>query len=332
MRVFVTGATGFVGSHLVEALLADGHEVACLVRDPAKRARIFRDAPIQDILGDLRDADALRRGCAGAEVVYHAAALTAAKSRNEFFEINVAGTQRMLKAASAAGVSRFVYVSSVAAAGPVARGQQLLEDDPPHPVTLYGESKLAAEHALQNGAIPWIVVRPPTVYGPRDTELARAFKFARFGVMPVFGDGGQELTAIYVADLVTALRTVADRGRERTIYFATHPEIFTSSEFARGIYRAVRTARGAAAHDVHDPFILPLPSPVTRTALAVTGTTAKLFGRRTLLSSDKAAEFLAEGWACSAAKLASDTGWSASTPVATGLPETARWYRKQGWI
>jgi nucleoside-diphosphate-sugar epimerase len=332
VKAFVTGATGFVGSHLVEALLADGHEVACLVRDPAKRARLFPDAPIHDIPGDLHDADALRRGCADADVVYHAAALTAARSRAEFFDINVAGTQRMLHAASDTGAPRFIHVSSVAVSGPVARGKQLREDDPPHPVTLYGESKLAAERAVQGSTLPWIIVRPPTVYGPRDTELARAFKLARFGVIPVFGDGGQELTAVYVGDLISALRAAADRGREHNIYFATHPEIFTSSEFARGIYRAVRTARGAKADDVRDPFVLPLPSPITRAALAITGTTAKLLGRRTLLSSDKAAEFLAAGWACSASKMADDTGWNAATPIATGLPQTARWYREQGWI
>lgn len=332
MRAFVTGATGFVGSHLVDALLAEGHTVACLVRSPAKRERLFPNAPLDVITGDLHDADALRRGCAGAQVVYHAAALTAAKSRAEFLEVNVNGTQRVLTAAIAEGVSRFVQVSSVAAAGPVARGSLLQEDDAPHPVTRYGESKLAAEQAVRAADLPWIIVRPPTVYGPRDPELARAFKLARFGVMPVFGDGGQELTAIHVGDLASALLAVAARGTTHRVYFATHPEVFTTADFARRIYRAVRVARGAGLDAVRDPLVMPLPSPVTRAALTVTGATAKLLGRRTLLSSDKANEFLAQGWACSATRLRDDTGWTAATPLDEGLPATAAWYRAEGWI
>jgi nucleoside-diphosphate-sugar epimerase len=333
VKICVTGATGFVGSHLVEALLARGHEVACLVRTPAKSARLFPDAPLRLAVGDLADPEALRDGCRDAEVVFHSAALTAARSRDEFFEVNARGTARVLDAAAdvAPGLQHFVYVSSAAAAGPTSRGRLLVEDDPPRPVTPYGESKLAGERAVRERDLPWTIVRPPTVYGPRDPEMARAFKLARWGVLPVFGDGRQELTAIHVRDLVAALQAVlTDETRGRTS-FATHPEVFTTAHLVRRIYHAVRAARGDAA-TTRTPPVLRVPAPLTRAALAVTGTAAKLLGRRTLLASEKANEFLADAWACSGAALTDATGWTAQTALDDGLHDTAHWYRAHGWI
>ncbi len=334
MRIFVTGGTGFVGSHLVEALLDRGDEVVCLVRSPQKAARLFTDRKPRTVLGDLTSERALREGCDGAEAVFHLAGATAARDRAEFFEINAEGTGRVLRAAAEAAPSlgRFVYVSSLSATGPTSHGHVLVESAPPKPISNYGASKLAAEEATRGSGLPWNVVRPPAVYGPRDTEMVRAFKLARWGIVPVFGDGSQELSLIHVSDLVTALLAVVDSAHSDTTYFTAHPEIATQRELQRAIHAAVLQARGAKAGGLRHPFVVPLPALVARGALQVTGTAARLLGRATVLSPDKGPEFLAEAWTCSPAALERDTGWKAAIPVAAGLEETARWYHEHRWL
>jgi nucleoside-diphosphate-sugar epimerase len=335
VRAFVTGATGFVGSHLVEALLDRGAEVACLVRDPAKSARLFPTLAPQTVIGDLSNERALRDGMEGADVIFHLAGITAARSPEEFFAVNDRATRRVLDCATRAapGLDRFVYVSSLAAAGPTVRGRALTEADPARPVSAYGAAKLAAENAVREGALPWTVLRPPAVYGPRDVELLRLFKFARWGIAPVFGDGRQELTAIHVRDLVEAMQAVvAATGAAGGTYFATHAEVVTAETLVRQIHSAVRAAVGKPDDEGGAPWVLRLPHWATRAFLTVSGTAARLTGRATVLSPDKGDELLAESWSCSPAALERDTGWRASTPYAEGLAETARWYHEHGLL
>lgn len=335
MKAFVTGGTGFVGSHLVSALLARGDEVVCLVRDPAKAARVFIDdrKPVT-VSGDLGNREALRAAVQGVDVVFHVAGLVAARSRDDFFRANAEGTRLVLEAArdAAPSLKRFVYVSSLAAAGPSRRGEGLTESAPPRPLTAYGESKLGGEEVLKKADVPWTVVRPPTVYGPRDVELLRVFRLARLGVAPVFGDGSQELSVIYVEDLVQALLRAVGSPAGKAVYFAAHREVLTSRDLVAAIYRAVRGLDATMAAGAPEPVIVPIPGIVARSALWLSGTMAGLTGRATLLTADKAKEFLAAAWVCSPEALERDTGWRAEWDLARGLTHTAAWYRRAGWL
>jgi dihydroflavonol-4-reductase len=319
VKTFVTGATGFVGSHLVDVLCAGGHEVVCLVRDPAKAQRLFGAAGPRIVPGDLSNAAALAEGAADVDVVFHVAGAIAARSAAEFYAVNRDATARVVAAARGAAprLSRFVYVSSLAAAGPTRRGVVAHETNPPHPVSHYGRSKLAGEEAVRAGDVPWTIVRPPTVYGSRDRETLRLFRFARYGVMPLYGDPQQELSFVHAADLAGALLA------------ATHPEVATSRHAMELIFAAARAATGRRPAR---PVFLPIPTPVTVAALWVLGMAARLMGRATLLSPDKGPELLAEAWTCSAAALARDGGWHASRDLATGLADTAKWYATHGWL
>ena len=332
MRHFVTGATGFVGSHLTEALLARGDEVVALVRSPAKAARIFTDLQPQIVQGDLGDSDALRRAVHGADIVHHVAGLTSARRDPEFFAVNRDGTRRVLEAAreAAPGLRRIVHVSSVAASGPSPRGTPIDERAAPRPVSTYGASKLAGEEEVRRAGIPWTIVRPPAVYGPRDVELRRVFAFGKRGIVPVFGDGRQELSLIHVADLVSALLAACDRGHAEGTYFACHPEVLTSEEFAVRITRAVQLALTGKAADPR--LVVRVPDGVARVALWINGAAARAVGRSTVLSGDKIPELLAPAWTCSPAALERDTGWQARISAAEGLPQTAAWYRDTGWL
>ncbi len=320
MKALVTGATGFVGSHLVAALRRRGDDVTILLRSPGKAA-ILQDHDLHTIQGSLFDVDALALAVQGQDVIYHVAGLTAARDEAEFVRVNREGTARLQEAAALAGSPRFVLVSSLAAAGPTEPGRPLTGPETPRPVTAYGRSKLAAEEVVRAGPLPWTIIRPPTVYGPRDTEVLKLFRIARYGFAPVFGGGTQHISLIYGPDLAEALAAAGHAGAEG-IFYASHPDIVTSGDFVREVAAAMsRTVR-----------VIPVPEPIGRALLHVTGGMARLAGRATILNPDKANEFFQPAWTCDPAALTATTGWQARHGHAEGLRSTFEWYRGEGWL
>jgi nucleoside-diphosphate-sugar epimerase len=322
MNAAVTGGTGFVGRHLIVALCEGGHQVTALVRS-RKKAESLRDSGARLIEGDLGHDLALSAATRGQDAVFHVAGLTKARDEAEFNEVNRDGTRRLLDAAVRDGRPRFIYVSSLAAVGPSAPGAPRGDDLPPAPVTAYGRSKLAGERIVRGSALPWTILRPPMVYGPGDTELLKVFKLARLGWTPIFGRGTQELSAVYAPDLASAL--VAAAEAEATVgrtYAPCHPEIFST----RMLAAAVGQATGRKVR------IIGLSERSSRALFAVTGTTARLFRRTTILTPDKLNEFFAPAWTADPAPLARDAAWQAEHDLDAGLRATAAWYREQGWI
>lgn len=322
MRVFVTGGTGFVGIHTIAALQASGHTVTCLVRNPDKAGTVFTSPPVL-LRGDLADVGALARGVASADAVVHLAGLTAARSRADLFAVNEGGTRALVDAVRRAGgdVRRFVYVSSLAAAGPVTDGVVPRGADA-HPVSDYGRSKLAGEAPVRDLAYPATILRPPAVYGPWDREFLRLFRIAARGIAPMFGDGSQRLSLIFAADLAAAIVACVEGDPPRGVYYPAHRDPTT----ARAL---VLEIAGALATRVR---VIPLPRAIVRPLFRLSETAAKLTRRTTLVSSDKANEILADAWLCSATPLEQATGWRATTDLTTGLGETASWYRSNGWL
>jgi len=321
MKALVTGGTGFVGSHLLEALLRRGDTVRALVRSPARAAALGLD-DVAWIPGDLDDPDALTRASEGVDVIYHVAGLVMARDEAEFHAVNAAGTRRLLEAAAPFG-PRIVLVSSLAAAGPAAPGRPLIGTEPPRPVTAYGRSKLAAEAIVRTGPLPWVIIRPPAVYGPRDREMFRVFRAAQLGVAPVFGTGDQELSLVFGPDLAGAI-VAAGNARDALggVFYAAHPEVTTSERLVRrvaaGFGREVRVVR--------------IPVPVGRAMLAVTGVAARLTSRATILTADKGNELFQPAWTCDPTPLAEATGWRAGHGLDAGIAESIAWYREAGWL
>lgn len=322
MKALVTGATGFVGSHLVEALRARNEVVTALVRTPAKAAALG-PLGVRLVPGDLDDPSSLAAAVEGQDIVYHVAGMVAARGEADFLRCNRDGTASLVAAAAHARVSRFVYVSSMAAGGPGIKGRPLTGTEPPRPVTAYGRSKLAGESAVAAGAIPWVIVRPPTVYGPRDREVLKVFRMARWGVAPVFGDGSQQLSAVHGADLAGALLAAGTApGTIGKVYYPCHPEVVTSADFVRSVGRAMgRRVR-----------LVPVPRSFGQAMLGVTELAARLAGRTTILTRDKANEFFQAAWTGDPGPLTSDSGWRAAHDLTSGMADTCRWYRSVGWL
>lgn len=322
--VLVTGATGFVGSHVVRAARAAGFRVVALVRARTERPeRAVFDGEAR--AGDLRDEATLDAAVRGVDVVLHLAGLTRARNEAEFHDANAEGTARLVRAVrrAAPGLRRFVLISSLAAAGPSPDGRPLREDEAPRPVSAYGRSKLAGEEALRReaGPVPWTIVRPPIVYGPEDADVLALIRLARRRFVPVVGDGRGRYSVVYAEDLARGILELAaaptTAGRA---YFVADPETYD--------HRALFAAFGAAVGG--RPRLVRLPR-VLATAAAAAGSALKPFLRRPpLLTLDKLPEVLAPHWTCSAEAAARDAGFRTRTSLADGVAATVAWARARG--
>ena len=324
MKAFVTGASGFVGSHLAEALAARGDAVLALARRPEQHAAL-RALGATPVAGALENERSLLAALDGVDVVYHAAGLVAAKNEAEFFAVNDGGTRRLLDAVrrAAPGLSRFVYVSSQAALGPSPRGVALDEDAECRPVTGYGRSKLAGELTVRGAHLPWTVVRPCIVYGPRDREFLRLFKIVRRGVAPIIGTGRQQLSLVYVDDLVRLLLLAGTQTEALgQIFHAAHPEIVVSRDIVRAAGRAIGRS----------PLIVPVPGILAAPVVWAVSQVGRRQGRPPALNVDKLPELLAPAFVVSVAKAARLLGWNAQHDVVDGMARTAEWYRTEGWL
>jgi dihydroflavonol-4-reductase len=254
MKVLITGASGFIGRRLARELVRRGDEVACLVRRTTNTAPL-EGLPVELVLGDIGDAASLAPAIAGRDRVFHLAGVVQAVDEAAFHAANAQGTRNLVEACLGAAprLERFVFVSSIAAAGPNAPGRPATEDDEPRPVSAYGRSKLAAERAvLEAGArLPVTIVRPPNVLGPGSKELERAVSLIRKRLVPDLGDDRPRTSLIDVDDLVEALILAAGHSRSvgRT-YFVTDGRAYAWPE----ITAAVAEELGVGKFRIRVPF------------------------------------------------------------------------------
>jgi nucleoside-diphosphate-sugar epimerase len=326
MRTLVTGGHGFVGSHLVRRLVAEGTHVRCLVRRDGVPPTLA-GLGVELVVGDLDRPETLRAAVDGVDEVVHLAARLTARSEREMFRTNAGGTRALLDATVAAGgVGRFVHCSSIAVAGPCEPGTAHAEAPELRPVSWYGASKALAERVvLAFGArgLPFTIVRPPAVYGPRDRGMLSVFRLAARGLAPLVGTQPRSLSWVYGPDLADALvvlgRSPATLGRT---YFAAHPEVTTMEGFLDVVSAAV--GRGSRR--------LVVPDSLLRLAASGADLVAQVTGTAAMLTRNKANELLAPHWVCSTEAAARDAGWRAATPLSVGVPETVRWYREHRWL
>jgi nucleoside-diphosphate-sugar epimerase len=301
VKLAITGGTGFVGAHVIDAALAAGYEVNALTRreQPAREG-------VEWIAGALADRDALERLVTGTDAIVHVAGVISAPDAAGFERGNVAGTLAMLAAATAAGVRRFVHVSSLAAREPK--------------LSLYGTSKAKAEELVQSSGLNWAIVRPPAVYGPGDKETLELFKMAKRG--QIYLPPAGKLSLLHVDDLAELLLALTRRGAPKKLVIEPddgRPGGWTHREFGAALARAV----GVSARTISTPrFLLALGSRLDR-----------LIRRdRAKLTHDRVAYFCHPDWVVSSGHSPPEGLWRPRVETLQGLKQTAEWYRAQGWL
>ena len=316
----VTGATGFVGSHLVDELRAENRPVRALVR-PTSRSRRLREQGADVVVADCTDPVAIAPALEGVDVVFHLAAATRAGDEAEYQRANVDTTAALLAAvAGAPSPPRVVFLGTLAAVGPSLDGRPVTEDAAPTPLTAYGRTKLAAERlALAAGAV---ALRPPAIYGPRDRDLFTFFRMARMGVMPTPAGPDRPVQLIHVRDVVKALTAAAASSTPGRIYHIAEPTIRPWSQVAELIADAV------GGHTIS----LPVPRALLWAAASISESTARVSGRSTIFNRDKVRELLAPAWICTTDRAERELGFKAAIPLEQGIRETAEWYRSKGWL
>jgi len=335
VKALVTGATGFVGSHLVERLLGAGMEVACLMRPtspPRRRSAVAGRTALDGLdverrVAALDDADALARAVRGVDYVFHAAGLTRARTPAEYQAVNADGTGRLLEALLAEGVAlrRFVYVSSLAAVGPAQSPEPPDESAEPHPTDDYGASKLAGERVVLEHAdrLPVTIVRPPAVYGPRDANFLPLFRLAvRLGRVPVIGKPSKQAAFVYAGDLAEGLRLAAQTPQAvgRTYYIASG--IHTVSEVAEAVCLALNMP----------PRLLRVPALLARLAGEIGQIAWAVTGRPQIVSRGKIRGLLHPWWTCSWTRARQELGYRQAVCLQEGMRLTAQWYIEHGWL
>ncbi|MFL6862219.1 MAG: NAD-dependent epimerase/dehydratase family protein [Allosphingosinicella sp.] len=297
----MTGGTGFVGSHLLRLALAAGYDVRALTRGwkPPEDEIAWVD-------GALDRPDALVKLCAGADAVIHVAGAINAPDRAGFEAANVAGTAHMIDAARAAGVRRFVHVSSLAAREP--------------DLSAYGWSKAKSERLVAASGLDWTIVRPPAIYGPGDKETFELFRMARRGIVAL--PPGGRFSVIHVEDLCRLILALLDEPD-------TWGETYEPDDGRAGGWEHRHFARTLGRLYGRRAATLAMPRPVLRLA---SGLDRLLRRGRAKLTADRVRYFCHPDWVAAAGRQPPAALWEPEIKTPTGLRQTADWYREQGWL
>jgi dihydroflavonol-4-reductase len=324
MKAFVTGGTGFIGSHLVDSLIENRNidEIRCLVRN---REKWLAGKPYARITGDLFSISILRKALEGIDILYHIAAIVKAPSMEEFERANVDATENIVRIARKAGVSKIIVLSSLAAAGP-STDEPLTEEAPMLPVSMYGKSKKKMEemiHRIHTPDLSVTILRPPAVYGPREDQIYTFFRMMNKRICPIVGDGKKpQISLVYVSDVIKGIELASsDETPGVHTYFLSGPEIYNWNQIKNVTSKVLGKK----------PFPLYIrPALVKRIAGAVE-TTAGIFGSYPVLNREKAREMVLD-WTCTSQKAKTELNYLPDISLEEGISRTIHWYKKHHWL
>lgn len=326
MKVLLTGATGFIGSFLAEFLLDKGYEVRCLVRT-SSNLRWIADLDVECHYGSLDNIESLIRGLKDVDYVFHLAGLTKALKPEEFMKANEQGTKNLVRAVleSKKKLKRFVLVSSQAAAGPSPTIEPIDEQTPPSPVSAYGKSKLEAEKIVNSikDRVPVTIIRPPAVYGPRDTDVLQFFKTVKTGLLPKFDGKEKYVSFIYVKDLVQGIFLAGTRKKgEGKIYFISSPRPYSWEKIGKTAQQVMQKK----GFKVNIPSFL-----MDGLSFAADGL-SKITGKAYIINRQRVVDIKQDFWVCSSKQAKTDLKFEAKTSLEQGIRETISWYKEKHWL
>lgn len=325
-KVLVTGATGFVGSHLVDSLVERHDRVRCLARKSSK-LDYLKHPQIEFAYGALDDSTDWEQALTDVDTIYHVAGTTFARRAEDYFTVNHKGTETILAEAVKRRnhIKRFVYISSLAAAGPGPDGRPVDENTPPAPITPYGRSKLLAEEAVHavSDVLPVTIVRPPAVYGPRDYGIFEFFKAVKKGMFPMIGRRDKRISLVHVHDLAGGIILA---GESEAAVGRTY---FISSEDDYSM-RAVADLIAALMHK--RARTIAIPRPLAYAVAVIAEAAAAVMGKPPVINRDKVTDLSQTNWSCSIERAKSELGYNPQVPLEKGMRETIDWYKREGWL
>ncbi len=321
--ILVTGATGFVGTHLVRLLVQKGYKVRCLVRRTSDTSRLPDMSGLAT--GHLLNYESLELAVKDCWGVIHVGGIVRARNPRDFYLTNRDGTGNLTKAAVEAGVERFILCSSQAAGGPSTPDRKRQIGDTPNPITDYGKSKLAGETALTEkaGEMWYSVLRPPSVYGPYDYAFFTVVKWIQMGIKLRIGEGKMLFSIIHVEDLARALVLGIEADQESDqVWYVNDGGVHNVEELTS----AIQSAMSKNARWISIPLWAADPAArVMETFANIRGETA-LFGRQRI------AELTQAAWTCDDTPFREATGFKEQFDLSSGFAQTVTWYDEQGWI
>jgi dihydroflavonol-4-reductase len=325
-KILLTGATGFVGSHIAQYLSKQNHEVICLIRD-ASKIRWIKELPLRICQGSLYDSQTYRNLLSESEYVLHVAGVTKAKKMDDYFLGNFETTKRLLETTKdmAKRLKKFLLVSSQAAVGPSPSDQPIDESFPCQPVSSYGKSKLMAEQITLDykEIFPITIIRPPAVYGPRDTDVYLIFKYISKGINLRVGEVDQLVSIVYVEDLVKGIVEAAYSPKTSgKIYFLCEDTCYRWSQVAR-----------LSGEILNKKYLtIKLPYIIAYTLAFTIENTLSWTNKTTILSREKMREIKHPYWVISPQRAKRDFGYQTGYPLSDGIRHTLKWYKENGWI
>ncbi|MCX6136280.1 MAG: NAD-dependent epimerase/dehydratase family protein [Ignavibacteriales bacterium] len=323
---FVTGGTGFIGSHLVEQLLSRGYTVRCLVRDTAKPGYL-RNLPVELYHGDLFSNDVLEKAVSGVDYVYHVAGVVASRSKEGFFHGNRDASKNMIEIVSRVNpsIKKFLHVSSQAAVGPSRTINPIDEKAEYHPITTYGISKMEAEKAVLafSGKLPVTIVRPSAVYGPRDPATFDFFKTIYKGLEPVVGFHDKIVSLVHSTDLVSGIVLAGEKAEAAgEIFFISSEKRYSWIEIGNATKEVMRKKA----------LRVRLPEPLVYAVAATAGFFSSFSQKPSVLNFEKGRDMVQDFWTCDVGKAKRMLGYKQETTLTDGIRETVSWYLKNGWM
>jgi dihydroflavonol-4-reductase len=326
MKVVLTGANGFIGSHLAEYLHEKGFEVHCLLRSSSNTKWIEDKGFVFHTCG-LDDIAAMKDVMEGAKYVFHLAGTVSGFTYEDYAYGNVTLTENVLSAILLCDKrpDKILVTSSLAVGGPAKPGKPVKEEDGFHPVSLYGKAKVEQERVCQKykDKLPITIARPSVISGEREVELFQFIETVNNRFVPHVGFSNKYLGIIHITDLIEALYAM-------TISPATAGEAYYLSSEEVVSWRQVRDM--CAAILGVKPFTLALPHPIIHLAGHISGFVGKMKGKAPTFDAEKAKEGVQEAWICSVEKAKRDFGFEQKVSVEEGLRRAIEWYKKEGWL
>lgn len=328
MKVLVTGATGFIGSHVADKLLEKGYDVRCIARK-SSNLRWLEGKNIEIVSASLDDKQSLADAVRGVDYIYHIAGLTFARNYDEFLKGNRDATRNLLEAARehAPNLKRFLFVSSQTVVGPSKSfDEPINEETPCKPLTSYGKSKKAAEDEVLKfkGIIPFTIVRAPAVYGPRDTAIYDIFKTVKMGLGTMIGFDDKYISLIHSDDLSRGIIQAAESEASlNKTYFISSEEFYTWKQLISVI-----------AEQMGKKFVLKirLPHPLVLAVAGISEFFGKFSSKPPVFNYEKGIDFIQTYWTCSTESAVKDFGYHQQMTIEAGMKNTIQWYKENKWL